>query len=54
MQFDREGMDDTKQARQKSNDNQATINLTQHVLENGLSQSAYNKFAPEIENGHEC
>ena len=51
MQLDREGIDDTKQGRQPTNANQTTINLSKHFLENGLSQSAYNKIAPEIENG---
>ena len=52
MQFDREGTNDTKTAEKvESTDRQETINLTKHFLENGLSQSAYNKIAPEIENG---
>ena len=51
MQFDQEGRDDTHKPKAESIDTQATIELSNHFLENGLSRSAYNKIAPEIENG---
>ena len=49
--YNGEGKDDTKQEEGNSTDTQATINLREHFLAHGLSQSAYDKIAPEIENG---
>ena len=51
MQFLREGIDDTQEGREDSPDSEAAVNLSKHFLDNGLSQSAHTKMAPEIENG---
>ena len=55
MQFDHEGKTDactiSKKLEQHPSDNEERINLSKHFLDHGLSQSAYEKIAPEIENG---
>ena len=51
MQFDREGVDDSKQGTTNSIDSEIGFDLGKHFLKNGLSRSAYHKIAPEIQNG---
>ena len=51
MQFDAEGSDNTTRRKAYHNENEVGRKLSDHFLENGLSQSAYDKIAPDIENG---